>query len=148
MVRARSRDPRGGHVCERSLDDAAHWRDPRPDQRERPEELARPRGRPLAALSAYARKRARLDPHRSPLRHRHQRPLLVDTHLLSGRFEPRGLLPPAISAVVQPEGTRCRFDNGVLVLRLDRGTRARPLPRGAKVSDVRLVDHALPPGWG
>src|SRR3982074_3837612 len=55
MERARRGDPRRCRVRERSLDDAARRRDPRPDQRQRPAGLAAREGRPSGRPSPYAR---------------------------------------------------------------------------------------------
>ncbi|TMF24617.1 MAG: CBS domain-containing protein [Chloroflexi bacterium] len=96
----------------------------------------------------YAPKRARVGSYRSPLRYRHQHPLFLDPHLLPCRVESRGLVPSAVPAVVEPEGPRRRVDHRIPLLRVGSGSRARALARGAKIPDVRFVDHPFPSGWG
>src|SRR5947208_2874238 len=100
--------------------------------------------RPDQRNPRYARKRARLDPRSAHLRHRHQRPLLVDRHLLRRRDEPLGVdLSRPVPEVVTREDLRCLRGQRDALLRFRRRSRARALPRRPPVSYDRFIDHAL-----
>src|SRR5438874_84615 len=100
--------------------------------------------RPDQQNPRYARKRARLDPRRAHLRHRHQRPLLVDRHLLRRRDEPLGVdLSRSVPAVVAREDLRRLGRQCVALLCFRRGSRARAFAGRPPVSDDRFIDHAL-----
>src|SRR5438105_9647818 len=100
--------------------------------------------RPDQPNPRYARKRARLDPRSAHLRHRHQRPLLLDRHLLCRRDEPLGVdLSRPVSEVVTREDLRCLRRPRHALPRFRRRSRARALARRSPVSDDRSIDHAL-----